>query len=506
MFPFVKRCNASGSYFGGDLSEGKIKPSYNASFNLPSLLNPYTENAKMEINVGASLWNLSLNNSKSYSAMENLMTRKHNDWQSFYNAYISKLNKTDLGTAWNTCEKFHIAYDLEVPVVSLSISGLVARMSATDNIAVKDYEWYVDGVKKGSGTGASGTLNLGDLNLSAGTHTLQCRVYDLEGRASGSRPRTLRYGSATQSFSISSKSANGIPVAISNSIDISHELNEIAEDVTSLHLGDKYKVSALVPDGMDLYLSAETTGAIKTYSIISPDKNIYAEIDYIAPDSPYIIENAMPGEWEIIVENYSPEEIQKISLDQPIDENQSLDSIFFDDVTIPPVAVALNLSVRPSKVDILNDLEITNDPYILDTLINEQSIAIYESGTPIDEQRPLSEGIHELELCRVIDGKESIPTKLTIIIDTKAPIIFNSSVPETTVRDRCVIYADFSEDIAYMTVNGIPVDLGQCDRSFYAGCFMLDMGDNSFDISVTDYAGNSSNQLLQVRRIENGDI
>lgn len=488
--------DSNGRYFGGNLSNGQIKPSSStSSFQKPIIQNPYSENAKMEINVGASLWNLSSENNKSYSSIESIMKRKHNEWQSFYQAYISSLSGSSLEKAWNVCEEFHVAYDLEVPVVSLSISGLTASMRATDNIAVKDYEWYVDGTKRGSGTGSSGTLNLSALNLSSGTHTLECRVYDPEGRASGTRPRALRYGSASQSFNISNGSANRISTICGN-IDVSNELNEITEDVVTLNTGDIYDISAFVPNGMDLYVYAETTGAIKTYTLIAPDGEIYEQVDYIAPDCPYIIENAMPGEWKVLAENYSIDEIESISIDHFSDEN-----IVWTD--IPPVSLALNLSVRPSKVDILNGLEITNDPYVLSTIFNDENIAIYESGVLLNKETPLSEGLHELELSRIINGFESVSTRFDIIVDTQVPVIICSDIPEVTTRDRFVLTTEFSKDIACMTINGISVDLGLCDTSSYTGCMLLTMGINNFEIVVTDYAGNCSSQQLQVLRIDN---
>lgn len=78
-------------------------------------------------------------------------------------------------------------------------------------------------------------------------------------------------------------------------------------------------------------------------------------------------------------------------------------------------------------------------------------------------------------------------------------------VPTTTERDRFVMTVKFSERISEMTVNGTPVELGACALAGFevTDFWLLDPGENSFVITATDFAGNSTSHTLIVSRTTN---
>lgn len=49
----------------------------------------------------------------------------------------------------------------------------------------------------------------------------------------------------------------------------------------------------------DIYVYSQIIGKLKSVKIYDPNGNLYDEIKYIAPDTPYIISNAEPGNWRI---------------------------------------------------------------------------------------------------------------------------------------------------------------------------------------------------------------
>jgi len=180
----------------------------------PQIQSVYTDNEKMEIFIASSLWNLTKDIGTTYQGMEDIAKTRREDWEEFYNAYMGKVPQSKRKDAWEICEKFHVAYDKKCPEVTLTIRNLTAYMGANDDVSIESYEWYVDNVKKGEGsvndTSATSTLDLKNLNLTAGTHTVECRVYDPEGLKTGSRPRKERYKTTSQTFVIPSVSTVGV--------------------------------------------------------------------------------------------------------------------------------------------------------------------------------------------------------------------------------------------------------------------------------------------------------
>ena len=195
--PTVYDYDSTGHYFGGNLKTGYVKASSSSSHTEKiEKQTPYSKNMEYEANVGSALWNLS-DKYSTYREMERVMKNPRANWQEFYDAYMNNITANEEG-AWNICENFNIAFDLEVPQVTLFISDNIASMTASDNVAVKSYEWYVDGSLVFKWKWGFKFYCIKCTGANSGTHTVECRVYDAEGLASGDRPRQERYGSASK--------------------------------------------------------------------------------------------------------------------------------------------------------------------------------------------------------------------------------------------------------------------------------------------------------------------
>lgn len=486
--------NSEKEHYGADLQTGYTKPGYKSILAPTSKRTTYADNARMEAFVGSSLWNLSRDIGTRYSKMELLAKTRRDNWQDFYDAYMDSLSTSNLKPAWEICEKFGIAYDLELPKVNLTISNLVAKMSATDNISVESFEWYVDGQLKGSGTGESGSINLNNLSLPAGTHTVECRVYDPEGKATGVRPRLQRYQSATQSFVISNPtSARADNIELKPLMD--ENLVESQSDLISLPLEADctYIVNSL--GHMDISVSMCTNGAIKAIEIYTPSGDLYESVSYIAPDAPYVIRNADAGEWQIKITSYTADELMDIVCDQGEEIAYSIIQ------NLPDTEIGISLATFPTSVKV--DMPaITNNPNILKEIFDEGNIVVTEDGQLIDFDTPLVDGIHELSVSREIGGMYSEATRYTVEVDTIAPPIMLVDFYNTTNRDRFLLQIKSSENIASVTVNDEMFDCNFCGgSSSYADAFMLEPGVNWFSLVVTDYAGNSSYETFSVERL-----
>lgn len=496
---YTSSISSSTQYYGCNLANGQVKPDYGASFYTLPLPTTYTENAKYEINVASALWNLSKINSQytKFSYLENIMARGYDDWEAFYAYYIENSPASFRESIWNTCEKFHVAYDYAVPNVSLSVSGLTAQMTATDDVAVKKYEWYVDGIMQKSGEGASATLNLGSLNLAAGSHTVECRVYDPEGLATPPRPRAARYGTASWTFTIANSTTSIAATYSSNQslLQAAPNAGTLKNISTELESGDIGVYSISVPANMDLTISAAIQGAVKTIEIIDPDGTVYDEISYIAPDAPITIRNAKEGDWGVRVINYTNEELCSIT------KMQYGLAEFDNNFCFPEVHTQIMCSVTPSVVSV--DLPYyTNDPNILADFFDDPTVSVSENGKEININTPLKDGLHTFSVMRNVNGLESIASEYQLTVDTEAPVItLNDFVPETS-RDRFVLNAHFSEEVSAVFINGNPVKVGYCNVTGFCDCFMLTLGESEFSIEVVDLAGNRSCETFSVIRTE----
>lgn len=493
--PTVYDYDSTGHYFGGNLKTGYVKASSSSSHTEKiEKQTPYSKNMEYEANVGSALWNLS-DKYSTYREMERVMKNPRANWQEFYDAYMNNITANEEG-AWNICENFNIAFDLEVPQVTLFISDNIASMTASDNVAVKSYEWYVDGSLVSSGNGASSSIALNALGLNSGTHTVECRVYDAEGLASGDRPRQERYGSASKSFQI----VGGSELLNENISDKLPELSPIenAESVVSeamvLSVGEEQQQAIITPGNMDIVIQMAAKGAIRSIDIISPDGKLYDTLYHIAPDAPYKISNAQAGEWTMIISAFTEEDVAAL----PRVQGSVIDSQ--DTVINSTVDMQLQISLMPSPVEI--DIpNITADSYILEEFLADESIVVTENDQTLDKSLPLEDGIHELCVVREIDGLISEAREYSVTVDTTPPELSFADLPNETNRDRVVLFVNCSEAMSDLMINGTSVELFDCGAGDeYNDVYLLDHGDNYFDITVTDLAGNSSSQTICVTR------
>lgn len=514
---YMKDFNSSNAWYGGNLATGQVKPSYSGSLQYLSSLNPYNDNAKREINVGATLWNLDAELSKNFRDLDTLAGNKSNSFIEYYDKFMGSLSSSQREDAWNIFNSFNVAFDMEVPVVTVSISGLTASMTATDDVAVKRYEWYIDNILKKEGTGSSGSINLSAYGLSAGTHTVECRVYDPEGitTSPSHRPRTQRYGSDNGTFVIANSSANMSPpsaevntpsdepnskslpskphaptVSLQPLIDEKLTI-ESTEDVR-IHPASVQTIHMTSPGNSDLHLYLNSSNAVKAYRILTPDGKLYDQFSFIAADTPYIIQNAEAGLWRLEIEGYS----QNDSLE--LLEAQGLDSLEMDPLTAVPTNVSVLVGVSPTKPVVLLP-DITSNARILDQYLNSD-IDVYENDTLVDLSAKLSDGAHLLAFSRENENGRSERVEKTLFVDTVSPTIELDEFPTATTRNRFVLTAKFSEDIAHFFINDVEYNLGECNRDFFADCIDLSLGINNFTLTLYDYAGNKTTAELSVFR------
>lgn len=501
--PTIRDYDNRGYFYGGNLQTGKIQPDYKYgdNFVFPQIQSVYTDNEKMEIFIASSLWNLTKDIGTTYQGMEDIAKTRREDWEEFYNAYMGKVPQSKRKDAWEICEKFHVAYDKKCPEVTLTIRNLTAYMGANDDVSIESYEWYVDNVKKGEGsvndTSATSTLDLKNLNLTAGTHTVECRVYDPEGLKTGSRPRKERYKTTSQTFVIPSVSTVGVDMdedVGSNWISQENPIGNNFNYVT-LPLGTSYSYPISTDDNMDIEISINAAGAVKTIEIYLPNGDLYDSLSYIASDTPYVIKNAVAGEWMVIINNYSENDLLNIVYEQGGDIN--LETI----ASFPDTKLSVDIVQVPATVDVDVPLY-TSNPYILKETFGEESIIVTEDGQQVDIAMPLSDGAHQFTFIREVNGLCSEPMEYSITVDTIAPEITVVDFPSSTNRDRCLLQALFSEDVKTITINGEEMELNLCGgNSSYTGVLMLDSGINCFSFVVTDHAGNSNYQTLLVERM-----
>ena len=487
------RASSGNPYIGGDLDTGYVVSSYGNSPWRPTQ-STYKDNMSYEIFVACALWNLSADIGTNYWTMESIMESPRNDWKDFYNAYMKEISTAKRKTAWETCEEFKVAFDMETPVVSMTISNLIANMSATDNVSVESFDWYVDGQKRASGTGSTGSLNLKNLNLAAGAHTLECRVYDPEGKATGNRPRTDRAGTASKTFvipdtvAVSTDSVGWEPLVSENEL-------ETHMNFVSLPIGTDYTYTVNSLGNMDINLSMSINGAVKAINIYTPNGDLYESMTYLSPDAPYTIENADAGEWQITVINYTIDELRGIAYDQGDEASYSAK------YSLPDTKIWIGAKTMPTSVNV-DVPSITNNPNILSEIFSEIGVLVMENGQLVDTNTPLADGIHVFSASREIAGIYSEAREYAIEVDTVAPEITFVDLPNAVDRDRFLLQIHFSENVASATINDEEIDLGSCGgNTSYTNAIRLESGVNWFSLVVTDYAGNSSYETFSVERL-----
>lgn len=404
---------------------------------------------------------------------------------------------------------------MNVPEVTVSVSGLTASMTATDDVAIKRYEWYIDNVLRKEGTGSSGSINLADYGLSEGTHTLECRVYDPEGVMTSPlhRPREERYGSGNSAFVIATSSVDRLlpdteTIADDSSSQdsqsslyvpavilqphISEAVEKIMDSSIQVQPASAQHIDVVSSGSDDLYLYFNSSSAVKAYRILTPDGELYDEFNFIAADTPYIVANAEEGIWKVEIEGYGLDETLNLL------ETQGFNIAEWTLENIAPVDVSLVVGRSLQKPDI-NLPDVSNDPRILERYF-DKDITACEDGTFVDLSNDLSDGIHTLTFYWNGMNIESESEVRTLLIDTVLPTVEIDEFPKITSRNRFVLTAKFSENIARLLINDVECDLGECDRDFLAECIELSPGMNNFALTFYDYAGNMNTAEVNVFR------
>lgn len=515
--PYLRDFNSSNKWFGGNLSTGQVKPSYGwDTMQTLASLNPYSDNAKREVNVGATLWNIDEGLSKSFNDLDAIARDKSNSFIEYYNKFMRSISSSQKEEAWSIFNKFNVAFDMNVPEVTVSVSGLTASMTATDDVAVKRYEWYIDNALRKEGTGSSGSINLADYGLSEGTHTLECRVYDPEGVTTSPlpRPREERYGSGNSAFVIAKSSVNRLAPdtetiaddsssqddsqsslyapAVTLQPHISEAMEEIMDSSIQVQPASAQYIDVVSSGDDDLYLYFNSSSAVKSYKILTPGGEPYDEFNFIAADTPYIVANAEEGIWKVEIEGYGLDETLNLL------EAQGLNTAEWTLENIAPVDVSLVVGRSPQKLDITLP-DVSNDPRILAQYF-DKDITACEDGIFVDLSDDLSDGIHTLTFYWNGMNIEPESEVRTLLIDTVLPAVEIDEFPKITSRNRFVLTAKFSENIARLLINGVECDLGECDRNFLAECIELSPGMNNFALTFYDYAGNMNTAEVNVFR------
>jgi hypothetical protein len=508
------------SGYGGNLEIPAAIRTSGTVVTTPLVAN-YEQNAMYELNAGAVLWDLFDNVqdgtdtvSHSFSRVDNVMAGNNSRHiYDYYDRWFLNPGSTYTKEAlWNVFESRKCSYDLEVPTVSISCNGLIVNASASDNIAVNEYKWYVDGNYYSNGSGSSASLD-GSL-LPPGFHHVEFRAYDPEGLkafytnsdGSYSRPRIDRYGSSTVAIYVPFSKTQKTEEISKDEVIKDHPKmvkehhssmlkavpeNEkvIVEKINLLNIGDSSRYTATVGKNEDLKIYSHIVGIMKNINIYAPDGTLYKTCDYISPDKPVVIENAEPGEWTIEFAYLTQKDIGKYAVNKEMSSS----------TTTP---VSLVVTSVPSAVD-LELPKITNNPdYITDTLrkgVYDRNIKVY-----LDDKHvkggivKLNEGINKVATERVKDGFTSEKREYTITLDTIAPEIKLHNQEKITTSDKEVlIHGSYSTDVESLTINGESIQISEFGSGF-AEYYLIDSGINEFLISATDKAGNKSEKIVIV--------
>ena len=521
--------NSSGNWYGGNLSNGNIKESSTGTLHRRQDQNIYENNAKMEINPGSTMWNLSTKLSKTFRNLEAVTKNKSDSFIQYYDKFMNTVISSQKEAAWTIFNDFGVAFDMEVPDVSLNVSGYTASMSASDNVAVKKYEWYIDNVLKSSGNGASSSIDLSKYSLSPGMHTVECRVYDPEGLSNTptSRPRIERFGSSSASFVISSSvSTTGNEDILEDDINASTSIHENLEQSSEAIIstpeqhvtyeiqknyiaklypeiaeiesakcqllpGTSSEVTVDAPGNADLMLFFLSSNGVKEYRVIAPDGSEYDSFSNISPAKPYTISDAEPGTWTIEFDNFTQDDAHRILEEQGVHLSSEDGEIVVKPTTIN---ITSGVSILTPEIDLPEDV---NDPHIL-RQFKGTDVSIYSDGELLDTLDTLEDGVYELAFIKETSYGSSKPVYHYLNVDTTAPEIEVIDLPAKTERSKFVLLANFSEDISSLQVNGQEIDLGVCQRNALAECLELSPGENTFFVSFMDYAGNSNSVTLEV--------
>lgn len=444
----------SSSNYGANISNARYYSSGWKQLDLST--DSYADNQMNELNAGTVFW--AYRNHTNYSAVQNTLSPAKSSMQEVYDEAIADAATANKEAVWTLFNNRGCAFDLTLPTVSLTISGRTATVTASDNIAVKKLEWYVNGILKKTTTNA--TIDTLDLSNYTGTTTVQVRAYDPEGLASEPRPRTARYASIEKSTYFSSSRESTIIDSLSTLENVSdvNRTNLLSKQF-ALPVGNPITFTFETNGFEDISIYSHIIGCIEEIRLYSPDGELFDTIDYLCPDEPYVIENARAGTWSVvftpITYNTMVEYIEAdtIARGTGIDEQTlSTDAIdaFKEEFTSQ---IALSVTAVPAKVKLAGTIY-TNDPYYLkEVLSNEQHVIIYSEGKQIRYTEELDDGNYSLEIVRRINGKISESSHIRLVVDTIAPnVTFDYDVD--AYENGIFLHGICSSDTVEVRMNG----------------------------------------------------
>lgn len=519
--------------FGGNLRDRSY---YQGSFATPTwsaqaLRSNYSENQQIELFTAHVLYSLRSSGYKTFAQIRDLTSPTKNSMRNIYETLISAASSSDKVKVWEIFEKGGCAYDLTLPVVSnLSRSGNIVICSATDNVGIAKYEWYANGVLKQ--TGSANTFSLTGL---AGSQSIEVRVYDYEGAATGARPRTQRYVSKTMATIMSASALGSYEYELNE--NMLSNMNVQIENEFTLPVDSSEQYSISIGKNEDIYIYAHALGAIGGYTIIDPTGKLAYEVDYIAPDAPFVIENAMPGEWcirvnaldsgmarQLVEDNYDAiyreyeeslyNEIARENSEQGTksskDESNGKDNhekiaseeVFVAVLETINVPVVIELATRPTKVESQADFIWTANNSFLSDNYGDADIIVRESesGVLLNKNEPLSDGLHSIRLTRVSGSHESESIYLSIRVNANAPTIdftYQDEDMKLTANNYYETDADcvftcgaLSDGVTSVKVNGVDTFIFS-DNNIVIN-ENVSTGENLFVIEMVDGVGNVS--------------
>lgn len=506
---------SNGNSFGANLNNATTL--VNGTATPLSLQSNFLKNGEYELNAGAVMWDLFTGNQTvvhhPFSSIDNTMaSNRSNSIYDFYNRWFSTINSQyTKEQIWNAFENRRCSYDVTVPTVSISAIGNTVSASATDDIGVVKYEWYVDGNFVSQGTTSSSTLTLGTV-YGPGLHIVEFRAYDPEGMKSYSavpdptRPREARFGSNFVPVFVSGASSPNVSAAITEEDMLKSNPRNIKELHTNLvksvnkkektqheYLGlltpnNKIKYKINVCDNEDIKVYSHIAGSVKEINIYSPKHEKYSTVSYISPDKPLEIKNASAGEWEIEMVYYTSEELKKMGANP-------------NNTAMVSTPYSLIVTTVPTALDIELP-KYTNDSYLLAKLFDSKSddIIMDRNGSLINDYT-LVEGLNKISISRKSGDYLSDARSYEIVLDTVAPeITLTQSVPKVTDQDNVLINGECSDDTNELYINDKPVMLGEWSNRSFAEGFMLNIGDNRFVLRAIDMAGNVTEKELIITR------
>ena len=184
---------------------------------------------------------------------------------------------------------------------------------------------------------------------------------------------------------------------------IGESFMEIGSSVTSYTVRDR---------GEEILLFANVFSHVTVHK---PDGSIGMHFEYpgITVDGPLVIPVDEAGRWAVNVTRIADEKAgEKANPGGPF--SRDTEPLQYSPIQIGSRSAAVELDLP----------EVTNDPYLLRRLVEEQpgTIVVTENGKTLSMSQPLANGRHDLSFERVMaDGRVSKVTHYSLIIDTLAP-------------------------------------------------------------------------------------